>query len=76
MTPLTTGVTKELEPHFMKLKVEEEKIREELHAKRERLRKSLYQWNKVEREAKAALLKSELTEESLARVAGEADIGF
>lgn len=71
MTPLTTGVTKELEPHYLKLRAEEEKIREELSNKRERLRRSLHQWNKVEREAKAAGLKSELSEEGLAKVAGE-----
>lgn len=75
--PLTTGVTKELEPHFLKLKAEEEKIRDELMAKRERLRKNLHQWDKVEREAKVAMLRSELTDESLAKVAGEVDgVGF
>lgn len=41
LAPLSTGVTKELEPHFRKLKEEEARLREEMRAKQEKLRKNL-----------------------------------
>ncbi|EOO00399.1 putative serine arginine repetitive matrix protein 1 protein [Phaeoacremonium minimum UCRPA7] len=71
LTPLTTGVTKELEPHHRRLKEEEERIREESKAKEEKLRKSLRLWDKLERESKAFELKSDLSEKSLKNIAGE-----
>lgn len=71
MTPLVSGVTKELEPHFRKLKDEEEKIRDELRAKQEKLRKSLYTWNRLERESRSWELRSDLSERSMKNLAGE-----
>lgn len=70
-TPLTTGVTKELESHHRKLKEEEERVREELRMKQEKLRKYLRTWDKLERESKAFELKSDLSEKSLKSLAGE-----
>ncbi|KAK4455563.1 hypothetical protein QBC34DRAFT_374394 [Podospora aff. communis PSN243] len=70
-TPMTTGVVKELEMHHRKLKEEEERIREELKAKQDKLRKYLRNWDKMERESKAFELKSDLSEKSLNTLAGE-----
>ncbi|KAI3393914.1 hypothetical protein diail_3517 [Diaporthe ilicicola] len=70
-TPLTTGVTKDLEAHHRRLKEEEERIREELKAKDEKLRKSLRMWEKLERESKSFELKSDMSESSLRTIAGE-----
>lgn len=69
--PQSTGVTKELDAHHRKLKEEEERIREELKAKQEKLRKYLRNWDKLERESKAFELKSDLSEKSLKNLAGE-----
>ncbi|KAH7311735.1 hypothetical protein B0I35DRAFT_463049 [Stachybotrys elegans] len=71
MTPIASGVTKEIEPHYRKLKDEEEKLREELRAKQERLRKSLYTWNRLERESRAWEQRSDLSEKSMKNLAGE-----
>lgn len=71
MTPLTLGVSRELEPHYRKLKDEEEKSRDELQAKQERLRKSLYTWNRLERDSRAWELRSDLSEKSMKNMAGE-----
>lgn len=71
MTPLLLGVTKEVEPHYRKLKDEEEKLRDELRAKQERLRKGLYTWNRLERDARAWEMRSDLSEKSMKNLAGE-----
>ncbi|KAI8715674.1 hypothetical protein NCS52_01075500 [Fusarium sp. LHS14.1] len=71
MTPLVLGVTRELEPHYRKLKDEEEKLRDELQAKQERLRKSLYTWNRLERDSRAWEMRSDLSEKSMKNMAGE-----
>uniref|UniRef100_L2FJQ2 Serine arginine repetitive matrix protein 1 n=1 Tax=Colletotrichum fructicola (strain Nara gc5) TaxID=1213859 RepID=L2FJQ2_COLFN len=41
LLPTTTGITREIEPHYKKLKGEEEKARAELDAKQDKLRQSL-----------------------------------
>lgn len=71
LTPQVTGVTKDLEPHHRKLKDEEELRREEMKATQERLRKSLRNWDRCERDNRAFELKSELSERSLNNLAGE-----
>ncbi|KAM0414025.1 hypothetical protein ACHAPD_007269 [Fusarium lateritium] len=71
MTPISLGVTRELEPHYRKLKDEEEKVRDELYAKQERLRKSLYTWNRLERDSRAWEMRSDLSEKSMKNLAGE-----
>jgi hypothetical protein len=71
MMPLITGVTKEIEPHFKKLREEEEKLREELRMRQEKLRKSTYAWEKLQREAKAWEARSDLSEKSMKKLAGE-----
>ncbi|KAF4463530.1 histone deacetylase 6 10 [Fusarium albosuccineum] len=71
MTPLALGVTREVEPHYRKLRDEEEKLRDELQAKQERLRKSLYTWNRLERDSRAWELRSDLSEKSMKNMAGE-----
>lgn len=48
-----------------KLREEEEKLREELRVRQERLSKSLHAWNKANREAKLAQLRNDLTESNL-----------
>lgn len=69
--PLTTGVIRELDSHHRKLKEDEERIRDEMKMRQEKLRKSLRQWDKMERESKAFELKSDLSEKSLKNLAGE-----
>ncbi|KAL7787076.1 serine/arginine repetitive matrix protein 1 [Trichoderma ceciliae] len=71
MTPLLLGVTKDIEPHYKKLKDEEEKIREELRLKQERLRRSLFAWTRLERDARAWEMRSDLSEKSMKNLAGE-----
>ncbi|KAF5019622.1 hypothetical protein F66182_8368 [Fusarium sp. NRRL 66182] len=71
MTPLAIGVTRELEPHYRKLRDEEEKLRDELYAKQERLCKSLYTWNRLERDSRAWEIRSDLSEKSMKNLAGE-----
>jgi siroheme synthase (precorrin-2 oxidase/ferrochelatase) len=68
---MTTGVIKELEPQYRRHKEEEERIREELKTKQEKLRKNLRIWDRLERESKAFELKSDLSEKSLKTIAGE-----
>lgn len=71
MTPVTLGVTRELEPHYRKLRDEEEKVRDELRSRQERLRKSLYMWDRLERESRAWELRSDLSDRSMKNLAGE-----
>ncbi|KAL6794511.1 serine/arginine repetitive matrix protein 1 [Trichoderma sp. SZMC 28013] len=71
MTPLLLGVTKEIEPHYRKLRDEEEKLREELRLKQERLRRSMCAWNRLERDAHAWEMRSDLSEKSMKNLAGE-----
>ncbi len=70
-TPLITGVIKELEPHYRRLREEEERLRAELDVKQEKLRRQLRLWEKMDRESKAFELKSDLSEKSLKNIAGE-----
>ena len=71
MTPLITGVSQDLEAHYKKLRDEEEKMREDLRVKQERLRKSLYMWDRLGRESRAWELRSDLSEKSMTNLAGE-----
>ena len=71
LVPITTGVTKELDPHHRRLKEEEERLREGLNSKEETLRKSLRLWERHERDSKAFELKTDLSEKSLKNIAGE-----
>ncbi|KAG6113952.1 hypothetical protein E4U13_003549 [Claviceps humidiphila] len=71
MTPLAWGVTRDLEPHYRKLRDEEEKIRDEVRHRRERLRKFLWMWNRLERESRAWELRSDLSDKSMKKLAGE-----
>lgn len=70
-TPLSLGVTRDLEPHYRKLRDEEEKLREELRTKQEKARKSLHIWNKLGRDARAWEIRSDLSEKSMKNLAGE-----
>lgn len=65
------GVTRDLEPHMKKLKEEEERLREELRVKQERLGKSLQGWDKLGREARMWQVRSDLSEKSLRNLAGD-----
>ncbi|KAK3179710.1 hypothetical protein K4F52_008880 [Lecanicillium sp. MT-2017a] len=71
MLPLVLGVSRDVEPHFRKLRDEEEKLRDDLRSKQERLRKSLYVWSRLERDAAAWEMRSELSEKSMKNLAGE-----
>jgi hypothetical protein len=69
--PLHTGVLPELQGRFNQLQEEEERIRQEMDVKQEKLRKSLAVWDRLEREAKVAELRTNLSEQSLAKITGE-----
>ncbi|KAI1343788.1 hypothetical protein F5Y15DRAFT_178434 [Xylariaceae sp. FL0016] len=69
--PQMTGVIPELQAHMAQLKEEEERIRAEKYVKEEKLRKSLREWDRLEREAKVLELRSELSEASLKKLSGE-----
>ncbi|KAK8148619.1 hypothetical protein G3M48_009644 [Beauveria asiatica] len=71
MLPMVLGVSRDVEPHYRKLRDEEEKIREELRVKHERLRKGLAMWGRLERDAAAWELRSDLSEKSMKNLAGE-----
>lgn len=71
LLPTTTGITREVEPHYKKLKGEEEKARAELDTKQEKLRQCLHSWDKLELESKAWKTRVDLSELSLNKLAGE-----
>ncbi|CAI4211621.1 unnamed protein product [Parascedosporium putredinis] len=71
LVALTSGVTREVEPHYRKLREEEERLREELRVKQDKLSKNLRQWDKLERDAKAWELRSDLSENSMRNLAGD-----
>lgn len=71
MLPMVIGVTREIEPHYRKLRDEEERLREDLYAKQERLRKNLVVWSRMERESAQWELRSDLSEKSVKNLAGE-----
>ncbi|GKT86628.1 serine arginine repetitive matrix protein 1 [Colletotrichum tofieldiae] len=71
LLPTTTGITRDIEPHYKKLKAEEEKARAELDAKQDKLRQSLQMWDKLEMESKAWKTRVDLSEQSLKSLAGE-----
>lgn len=68
---ITEGVLPELMPHYKQLKTEEEKIRQEIDAKNDKLRANLAQWEKGQREAELLQLKSTLAEQALAKSSGD-----
>lgn len=70
-TLLHTGILPELQPHYQRLREEEERLRVDLEAKQERLRRQLRQWDKMERESRSFELRSELSGQSLRRIAGD-----
>jgi hypothetical protein len=70
-TPLVTGVVRELEASHRRHQEEEQRARDDLRAKQDKLRRSLRVWDKLERDAKAFELKSDLSEKSLKNLAGE-----
>lgn len=72
---LTTGVTKDLEAHHRRLKEEEERLRGELRVKDEKLRVALRMWERLDRESKSYELKSDLSDQSLRKIAGEGAAG-
>ncbi|CAK7233881.1 hypothetical protein SBRCBS47491_008760 [Sporothrix bragantina] len=71
---LHTGILPEMMPHYQRLREEEERLRAEMDVKQDRLRKQLRSWDKMEREARAFKLKSDLSEKSLKTISGE-DVG-
>lgn len=72
MVPMSLGVTRELEPHYKKLKAEEEKIRAELEIKQDKLRQGLAAWDKLELEAKAWKMRVDFNEQSMNAPTGDA----
>ncbi|KAL2204459.1 hypothetical protein CC79DRAFT_1325193 [Sarocladium strictum] len=68
---ITLGVSRDLEAHTRKLKEEEERLREEIRQKQDRTRKSLYMWQRLERDSKAWEVRSDLSERSMNNLAGD-----
>ncbi|ORY64237.1 uncharacterized protein BCR38DRAFT_434377 [Pseudomassariella vexata] len=69
------GVLPELVPHTKSLKDEEEKIRQDLWAMQDKTRKMFNEWERGEREAKVATLRTSLAEAALAKSAGQGEGG-
>ncbi|EEY17551.1 conserved hypothetical protein [Verticillium alfalfae VaMs.102] len=65
MLPTSLGVTRELEPHYRKLKAEEEKLRHDLDAKQDKLRQGLAVWDRLELESKAWKTRVDFNEQSM-----------
>lgn len=65
------GVTPELLPHMLMLKEEEKKLRADWQMKQDKLKKSLREWEKMEREAKLNDLRLELSEKLMRKYADE-----
>jgi len=51
--------------HHRKMREEEERLRDEVRQKQDKLRRSLRMWDRLERESKSFELKSDLSERSL-----------
>lgn len=65
MLPATLGVTRDLEPHYRKLKAEEERIRADLDLNQDKLRQGLAAWDKLELEAKAWKTRVDFNEQAM-----------
>lgn len=50
---------------------EEERLREEVRQRQDRVRKSLYMWQRLERDSRAWEVRSDLSERSMNNLAGE-----
>ncbi|KFZ13580.1 hypothetical protein V502_06535 [Pseudogymnoascus sp. VKM F-4520 (FW-2644)] len=64
-------VPKELEARIRKTDEDLERMREDLHAKEEKLRRGLAQWDRLARESASMGLKAELSERHVRMLAGE-----
>lgn len=66
-----TGMTPEVAQRLKRREEEADVIREELHAKQEKLRQSLKGWDKLSRDAASMALRTELSERHVRMLAGE-----
>ncbi|KFX93298.1 hypothetical protein V490_04911 [Pseudogymnoascus sp. VKM F-3557] len=69
--PTYSPVPKELEARIRKTDEDLERMREDLHAKEEKLRKGLAQWDRLARDSASMGLKAELSERHVRMLAGE-----
>ena len=69
--PTASGIPGEIAARLKKKEEEAEILREELHAKQEKLRQSLKGWDKLSRDSSSMGLKSELSERHVRMLAGE-----
>ncbi|OBT59793.1 hypothetical protein VE03_10702 [Pseudogymnoascus sp. 23342-1-I1] len=69
--PTYSPVPKELEARIRKTDEDLERMREDLNAKEEKLRKGLAQWDRLARESASMGLKAELSERHVRMLAGE-----
>jgi hypothetical protein len=69
--PTATGIPAEIAQRLKRKEEEAEILREELHAKQEKLRQSLKGWDKLSRDASSMALRTELSERHVRMLAGE-----
>lgn len=69
--PSATGVPNDVAQRLKRKEEEAEILREELHAKQEKLRQSLKGWDKLSRDSASMALRTELSERHVRMLAGE-----
>lgn len=69
--PTATGIPNDVAQRLKRKEEEAEILREELHAKQEKLRQSLKGWDKLSRDSASMALRTELSERHVRMLAGE-----
>ncbi|KAN0110115.1 hypothetical protein V8E51_006502 [Hyaloscypha variabilis] len=69
--PTASGIPSEIAARLKRKEEEAELLREELHAKQEKLRQGLKGWDKLSRDSQSMGLRSELSERHVRMLAGE-----
>jgi hypothetical protein len=71
LDPTASGIPSEIAARLKRKEEEAEILREELHAKQEKLRQGLKGWDKLSRDSQSMGLRSELSERHVRMLAGE-----
>lgn len=69
--PTASGIPSDIAARLKRKEEEAETLREELHAKQEKLRQGLKGWDKLSRESQSMALRTELSERHVRMLAGE-----
>jgi hypothetical protein len=69
--PTASGIPSDIAARLKRKEEEAEQLREELHAKQEKLRQGLKGWDKLSRDSQSMALRTELSERHVRMLAGE-----